>query len=301
MNENKPISKSRDTVYRAVIIAIVAVAAYSNATKELSRLHEALDSAHQVTAQGLGSLATVYAATKSFGQSLKPTEAPELSAIEGLRWNRTLAAGGSIELSGLNREKSAEPGTTEVNVQANTLSTNKAHVSDLSADDFRSLESLEGFTARAISPIKGADESSSCDLAKREQLKVAGREVRLKLLAELPEGTPAEVRSFGRNASFEVVAAALSGKDFPETMQRFIKIAKRINARGRTVKSDATAKPAAWPQVDFKTTNRVIALDPSTANDDFQLQILHTEGSPDIHLNLPARTNLKHVGSESEN
>ncbi|MEP6636076.1 MAG: hypothetical protein ABJB97_05070, partial [Acidobacteriota bacterium] len=265
-------------------------------------LQEVFGSAHQVTSQGLGNLAKVYAATKSLGERFQATDL-QTSSVEALQRSRTPTTGGSIELKGMARV------TDEVRMNnvsnrelklANILMRNRAHGSDPKVlDGFRP---LEGLTASFRSPVKDTSPSTSCDLAKREQLKAATNVVRLKLLAQLPQGT-ANMRMLDR-ASSDAIAVAFSGKDFPGRVQRFIRIAKRGYTRAGTVKSDGPAKLSneAWPDaVDFRMVDRTVAWDPSTVSDDGAADVLHSEGSPDVYLNLPVKLNLKRAGSESEN
>ncbi len=298
MNKNKPISKSRDTLYRVVVIVIVAAAAYSNLAKEFNRMEEVIGSAHQVTSEGLGSLAKVYAATRTLGESFQPVTV-QTASREASGWTMTpvTAMVGDIELKALDRVN-AEPLSGS---QSNLLS-NRAHVSAAKLGALNADEELQGLTASAITPPHDTSLSITCDLAKREEMKLAETKGPLRLLAKLPE-SPAELRELSGSVNAEALVAALSSDQFSGTVQRFIRIAKRGNTRVRSINGGLPGRVnKAWPQAgDFKNVNRTIAMDPSTISTEGEEPILTSEDSSDVHLNLPVRMTSKHVGSESEN
>ncbi len=289
MNENKAISKSRDALYRLVITLIVAVAAYSNLVKEVNHVQEVFGNAQQATSQGLGSLAKVYVAMRTLGEQLQPAT-PQLASLGEAQWSRTTPIVGYIELKGLDGVD-AEP--VSVQEDAGSLKSNRAHVSTSKVVVLDPIESLQGLTARAITRSPSGGQPASCDLAKREQLQAEGA-AQLRLLAQLPHRAPAELQILSQSVNAEALVAALSEKDFPETMQKFIRIAKRSNSRVRFTRDSLRTG-------DFRIFNHIVALDPATINTDSEAQILTSGDSSDVHLSLPVRMGAKHVSSESEN
>src|SRR4026207_1822051 len=99
MNEMKPISNFKNNLYKVAIILLLAYAAVSTAMKDLDRLQEFAGSVHAATADGLGSLARVYFATRSL------TDTPEVARAEEVNVPETphidiIAAGASVALAG---------------------------------------------------------------------------------------------------------------------------------------------------------------------------------------------------------
>lgn len=296
MIENKPISKSRDTVYRVVIILIMAVAAYSSAMKELNRLQEVAGSVHEFTSAGLGGLARVYAATMSLGEGSQFTTGPEMSFVDGFNWNAPVATGGSMELQGLDRDINAEPTTKR---DAEMLADNKAHRSGPNVEDAHVVEYSRNTTVSAIYPNTGAKKLTTCELAKGNHLKVPARDVRLRTLVNAADA----VGFVGSAVTGELGNITFPGSVIANTLKRRIKIEARGNARERTVNGEVPAKPgnANWPETfEFKKLTRALRLDLlSPTRSEVELEIIDGGISPDVQLNFPAKGS-KHASGELE-
>lgn len=302
MTENKPISKSRDTLYRVVIILIVAVAAYSNATKELNRLQEMMGGAHEFTEAGLGGLAKVYAATRSLSESSRVTSTPEISA-GGFDWNGPVATGGSIEIKGLDQDINAAPADSHemevfANNSTNNVARNLALRSDKHAVDIRGVDFLKGLTAKAIYPgtrVASDQQKSSCDLAKDIQLNVSSSEVSRRVLDTIPVG----LGLLERAVNEKVDASTLPETVIANVMNRRIRITRKGYARPRT-KSEVPPKKdsADWPNaIKFMK----VALYPaSTTSAEVDVDMFKREISPDVQLHSPVKMSYRYISGESE-
>jgi hypothetical protein len=102
MNEMKPISNFKNNLYKVAIILLLAYAAFSSAMKDLDRLQEVAGNVHAATADGLGSLAKVYSATKSLTDTPEVARAEEVNAPETPRVD-IVAAGASVALTGFDQ------------------------------------------------------------------------------------------------------------------------------------------------------------------------------------------------------
>lgn len=256
MIEMKPISKSRDTIYKVAIILIGAVAAYSNAIKELNRLQELVGSVQQFTSAGREGLARVYAATKSPDESPESIGGPEISGMDELRPSGLISTGVSIELRELSRDISAEPATSgEVEVLANK----QARGREPNAVDIKVVEYPELLKLSAINPRHDSNKPNTCELGKGGDTTGANTGVRLKLLVNVPAG----IELLRRTAN-GISASTLSGSLGVNRMNRSPEEATRNYARARTVKGQTLGKPgnANWPRaIEFKLADRAIALD----------------------------------------
>lgn len=303
MTENKPISKSRDTVYRVVIILIVAVAAYSNAMKELNRLQEMMGGAHEFTETGLGGLAKVYAATRSLSEGSQVTSTPETSSADGLAWNGPVATGGSIEIKGLDKDIDAEPaGSHEMEVLANNstsnVAKNPARRSDMHAVEIRGVDFLKGLTAKATYPgAQGTTDpqKSSCDLSKDIRLKISGSEASRRVLNKIPAG----LALLERAVNGEIDASTLPETVIADVMNRRMRITRKAYARPRT-NSEVPAKKNSpdWPNaIKFMK----VALDPaSTTTTEVDVDLFKREMSSDVQLHSPVEMSNRYISGESE-
>lgn len=110
MNELKPISKSRNALYKAVIILLVAVAAYSSAVKDLNRLHELAGGLHEITSAWFGGLPTVHTAAIPTGENSCLSGLPEISEFDEFRWSGRIASGSTTEIKRVNEDISVRLG-----------------------------------------------------------------------------------------------------------------------------------------------------------------------------------------------
>ncbi len=297
MIENKPISKSRDTLYKVVIILIVAVASYSSAMKELNRLQEVAGSVHEFTSEGLGGLARVYAASMSVGESSKFNTGPEISLVDGVHWTALVATGGSMEVQGRNRNTNTEPTTKG---DAEMLADNKAHWSGPNAEEAHVVEYSRNTTVSPIYPNTGANKLTTCELAKGNHLKSPARQVRFRTLVNA-----ADAVGFVEGAvTGDLAKITLPGSVIANTLKRRIKIDARGDARERTVDGEVPAKPghSNWPETfEFKKFTRALHLDLlSPTRREVELEIFDGGTSPDVQLTLPAKENSKHASEQSE-
>ena len=97
MNEMKPISNSRNNLYKVAIILLLAYAAFSSAMKDLNRLHEVAGEVHQLTSQGIDGVAKVYSATRSFAAGPELASGPMIDMNGDYPRNEIVDAGGSGE------------------------------------------------------------------------------------------------------------------------------------------------------------------------------------------------------------
>ena len=105
MNEMKPISNFKNNLYKVAIILLLAYAAFSSAMKDLDRLQQVAGNVQTATADGLGSLARVYAATKSLTDSPEIAAGVDVKAPGASSSVDMIAADASVELTGFDRNQ----------------------------------------------------------------------------------------------------------------------------------------------------------------------------------------------------
>lgn len=240
MNEMKPISNSRNNMYKVAIILLLAYAAYSSAMKDLNRLHEVASEVHQVTSQGLGGLAKVYSATKSFAEGPQLARGPVIVASSEYPSNEIIDAGGSGELTGFDHE--SLPG----------ISSNQKADRSSSMTPFREISYL-----RADS----SEKQSACELRKKEKEKAIEKDLSWSELAQVPTRMALLRRGFQNQKDIDIEALARTG-------------------RFRTIIRKAPAKQADahWPTVnEFKTFTGVIGMkllpESDEAEPDFEFRV----------------------------
>lgn len=271
MNEMKPISNSRNNMYKVAILLLLAYAAFSSAMKDLNRLQEVAGNVQEITSDGLGGLAKVYSATRSLTEGPQVARGPETGSPESARME-VIAAGGPVELMGLERRtiaKSAIHGAVE-------FSPNEKQHRDTSVADIRT---FRYFT----SEISQAGNKIACD--KKEQDNFAGKadkadkdvhlnvkNVHLNVLAQMPARVGFVRRGTNIERDFDV-ATSSPGRTMFRTIIHKI-----------PVRTDG----AQWPAVsEFKTLNEVIGLGPASAmSDNAETERLVGEVSDDFSFQL---------------
>jgi hypothetical protein len=225
MNEMKPISNSRDNVYKVAIILLLAYAAYSSAVRDLNHLHEVAGEVHQFTSQGLGGLAKVYSATRSFAEGPQLARGTVIVASSEYPRNEIIDAGGSGELTGFDQE--SVPIIT----------------SDQKADRY---SSVTPFREVRYLRADGSEKQSACELRRKEKEKEKAIEKNLNWseLAQAPTRVALLRRGFQNQKDIDVETLVQTG-------------------RFRTIIRKAQTKPADahWPTVnEFKNFTGVIGM-----------------------------------------
>lgn len=223
MNEMKPISNSRNNMYKVAIILLLAYAAYSSAMKDLNRLHEVAGEVHQFTSQGLGGLAKVYFATRSFAEGQELARGPVIVASSEYPRNEIIDAGGSGELTGFDHES----------LQGIT--------SNQKADRY---SSMTPFRETGYLRADSSEKQSACELRQKEKDKAIEKDLKWSELAQAPTRLALLRRGFQNQKDIDIEALARTG-------------------RFRTIIRKGQAKPteAHWPTVnEFKTFTGVIGM-----------------------------------------
>ena len=143
---------SEKTGYKIILILLIALAALSNAIKDLNSLQQLIGSLQEVTSEWFGDGLIMVNARKdnSLGaNSCSYEAAAPLNSTDEFRWNGRLAPGKAIEIKGLNGEIKSEPAAgTDIEVIANK----KGHRSDPSVVKIQVVKHPDGVTIYAIYP-----------------------------------------------------------------------------------------------------------------------------------------------------
>ena len=225
MNEMKPISNSRNNMYKVAIILLLAYAAYSSAMRDLDRLHEVAGEVHQVTSQGLGGLAKVYSATRSFAEGPQLARGQVIEASREYPRNEIIDAGGSGELTGFDEESVA------------------IVRSDQKADRY---SSVTHFTEAGYlkSDSVSSEKQSACELRKKEKEKAIEKDLNWSELAQVPTRVAFLRRGFQNQKDIDVEVLARTGR-----------------VRTLIRKRPGKTADAHWPTVnEFKTFTGVIGM-----------------------------------------
>lgn len=227
MNEMKPISNSRNNMYKVAIILLLAYAAYSSAMRDLNHLHEVAGEVHQFTSQGLGGLAKVYSATRSFAEGPQLAPGTVIVASSEYPRNEIIDAGGSGELTGFDQESVS------------------IITSDQKADRYSSLTPFR--EATYLRP-DSSEKRSACELRQKEKEKEKEKAIEKNLnwreLAQVPTRVALLRRGFQNQKDIDIETLARTG-------------------RFRMIIRKAQAKPAdtQWPTVnEFKNFTGVIGM-----------------------------------------
>lgn len=226
MNEMKPISNFKNNLYKVAIILLLAYAAFSSAMKDLDRLQEVAGNVHAATADGLGSLARVYSATRAL------TDTPEVARAEEVNMAQTpradiIAAGASVALTGFDQDE---------DIATESLRATKTH--NAASCPLRKRESVDSPTAtfrdvnwNAVAQLQKRDELLRRELPVAQNAEVATllrREPRLRaFIKKLPAAAGktkwsnvSEFKSLGDVISFGLKAAKVEAAQIERHVQR---------------------------------------------------------------------------------
>ena len=217
MNEMKPISNSRNNMYKVAIILLMAYAAFSSAMKDLNRLHEVAGEVHQFTSQGLGGLAQVYSATRSFAEGPQLASGSVSEVSSEYPRNEIIDAGGSVELTGFDHKSLPRI------------------PSDQKADRYSSVMPFRE-VGYVRSESGSSEKQSACELRKKEKEKAIEKDLNWKVLAQVPSQMALLRRGFENQNDIDIEVLARSG--------RFRTIIRKVPAK---------TADARWPTVnEFK-------------------------------------------------
>ncbi len=248
MNEMKPISSSRNNIYKVAIILLLAYAAFSSAMKDLNRLHEVAGEVHQLTSQGIDGVAKVYSATRSFAAGPELTRGPMIELSSDYPRNEIVDAGGSSEFRGLSHE------------WVESFSRAPKADRDAGVSVFREVSYLK-------SEISKNEKRSTCEKKKKEKEKAFEKEFHWNELAQASTRI-AFLSELSKHGKPDIQALERSG--------RFKTIIRRLPSKGAD---------SQWPSVnEFKTHNgvrlRLAAADENDQETDFSVNVSDERALP---------------------
>jgi hypothetical protein len=175
---------------------------------------------------------------------------------EEFRWTGAVAAGGAVEVKGVNGAISAEKASgSEVEVRA----TKRGRRQRPSEVEIKVLEHARGITVCAVYPTPSGAAPNECQAGGGGRMNVRDNDVQVEFEVRLPAG----LGFVGRTVNGAVRAKGLAGDVEAHTVNGSVEIATAGNARAETVNGSvrATLGRADWADAaSFKTVNGAITL-----------------------------------------
>lgn len=208
------------------------------------------------------------------------------------RWSGRVAAGGAIEIKGVNGDVSAEPSQgSEVEVTA----FKSGRRSDPKMVEIRVIEHSGGVTICAVYPNADSSRPNQCAPGEGGHMNVQNNDVEVKFKVRVPRG----VRFSGRTVNGGIQTGALDGDVDARTVNGSISISAAGVARAKTVNGSITASlgRADWSApLEFKTVNGAITLDlPSDTSAEVKAETMNGEISTDFPMIVMGRVSRRHL------
>jgi hypothetical protein len=284
-------SNKRDKGYQVMLIVLVALAALSNATKDLDRLQSFAAKMHNFVAEWSDhSIVTASAAVVMPSEVGCTEPAAQGSNAQEFRWHGRIEAGKAIDIKGLHGDISAEPASgNEVEVEA----TKTAKTSDVNAVTIKVLEHEAGVTICAIyptdepnvfTPCRPSRQSVPTDYESTSSGEVRNNDVQVNFRIKVPVG----VDFIARTINGEISAESMSSNVYAKTVNGSIKLSTTGYADAKTVNGEISARlgnPNWTGAVNFKTVNGEINLElPASTGAVVNAKTFHGEISSDFPL-----------------
>jgi hypothetical protein len=207
-------------------------------------------------------------------------------------WNGRIAAGGTIEIKGINGNISAVP---SANGEVEVVAVKKGRRSDPKEVEIRVVEHSNGVTICAVYPSGDASRPNDCQPGENWHSNTRDNDVQVEFTVRVPQG----VRFRGGTVNGNIETGALGSDVEATTVNGSIKLSAAGIARATTVNGSITASlgNANWTSpLEFKTVNGSITLDlPSNTSAELRAETLNGDISSDFPMNTLSRVGRRHL------
>ena len=273
--------RTPETAYKATLILLLSLAAFSSALRDLNRLQEFVSSMQEFSAEWLSAgLNTAEAKDLSASESLCLLNAAQgESASREFRWRGPVARGGAIEIKGINGDLTTEAASGD---QVEVVATKKGRRSDPNGVAIKVVEHSGGVTICAVYPSEDPGDPNTCAPGNEGHMSVRDNDVQVDFTVRVPAG----VGFIGRTVNGGISATSLSGNVTSYTVNGSVKISTSGYAQAKTVNGEISARigDANWPDsLEFTTVNGEISLDlPPTVSTDIKADTFNGEITSDF-------------------
>jgi DUF4097 and DUF4098 domain-containing protein YvlB len=166
-------------------------------------------------------------------------------------WNKTVAAGRTLEIKGINGTISATPASGS---EAQVVAKKKARKSDTDDVTFKVIEHAGGVTICAMYPTPRGKQENECEAGGKGRMNSSNNDVTTDFEVRVPRG----VRFTGRTVNGAVSATGLTADAELYTVNGGVRVETTGLARASTVNGsvDVTMGRANWTgDLDFSTVN----------------------------------------------
>jgi hypothetical protein len=277
--------------YRVLLFLTVALGAFSVAMNELNQLQSFM----LQTGSLIASWSDVVVPTVNASTSVVPTScvsnvvSQEARGSDEFRWNGNIAAGGSIEIRGINGEIVADSASGS---EAQVVALKKSRHSDVNSVHIKVEQNANHVTICALYPNTRGEYPSSCSSGyDNNGLDDDSNTVRNNdVSVDFTVHVPAQVAFVGKTVNGGISVSSLSGNVVTKTVNGSIKISTTGYAEAATVNGEINAKftDGNWPKLlSFKTVNGEINLDlPASLSATVDAKTLNGSINSDFPLNV---------------
>src|SRR5258708_9865161 len=159
---NTKVNQTQDKKsYRAILILLVSLAAFSSTVKELNQLRALVSEVAQFVVEWGGAVVpTANARTVTKVENCSADVTPQNARSDEFRWSGHIAPGAAVEIKGINGDITAEPATGG-EVQVVALKSSRR--SDLNSVELKVVEHAGGVTICAIYPNDDSTNPNTCE------------------------------------------------------------------------------------------------------------------------------------------
>ena len=299
MNNTQSNQNSDKKLYRIILFAIIGLAAFSSAVKELRQAHAFITE----VAQTFSSWSDVMVPTASARTPVKVVAVkthvdnvfiPQNTSGD-FRWNGPVAQGQSIEIKGINGDIRA---TAAADNEVHVVATKTSRRSDVDSVQIKVVPHAGGVTICALYPDESGnfgDCVSGSGGSKNNTKGQKNNDVRVDFTVQVP----ARVGFIGKTINGDVAATGLSGNVVTKTINGSIKISTTGYAEAATINGEISARigDGNWPaSLEFQTLNGEINLDlPANLSADIDAETLNGSINSDFPINLTTFKERKRV------
>ena len=228
---------------------------------------------------------------KSLSLALLAVALPLMAQDETFRWQGSIAAGGRLEIRGVNGNVKAEPSTGAL---AEVTAVKSGRKSDPRQVEIKVVEDGDGVTICAVYPSRDAARPNECKPGGGRN-NTSNNDVRVEFTVRVPSG----VRFLGNTVNGGIEAAGLNGDIELHTVNGRIKASTMGCAEAKTVNGGIEATvgrtDCARP-MEFTTVNGGVTLGlPASTNAELNVETVNGGIDSDLPLTLRGKISNKRL------
>jgi len=280
--------------YRAILILLVGLAAFSSTVKELHQLRALVTDVTEFISEWGGAVVpTANARTETKVENCVADRMSRSARSDEFRWSGHIAPGAAVEIKGINGDIKAEPATGD---EVQVVAVKSSRRGNLNSVELKVVEHAGGVTICAIYPSDDLTNPNACEPRGSDAHRnVSNNDVRVDFRVRVPQ----RVGFIAHTINGEIGATSLASNVVSKTVNGSIRISTSGYAEATTMNGEIAAKlgDANWPEaLTFKTLNGEITLDlPADTSTDVKAETFNGTINSDFPMRLTSLTTRRLV------